>query len=170
MNFFLLLIILCMGGGGYYEYTLLQQQLTDLDSKVVDLEAKNKQLQDDNAKLSKGVPDQSAATATTTTPAAVVPGGAAPLPGTPAPAKPAVLSNLLGTITTLDGKTYQNCRLLKVDADGIVVNHSEGILKIAYGLLPPDLKTRFNYDAAAGPNLPDDQIQKFEAMRQAAGD
>jgi hypothetical protein len=167
MNFFLLLIILCMGGGGYYEYTLLQQQLTDLDSKVVDLETKNKELQDDKDKLTKTVTDDEAkfASATSPTPApAAAPAAAAPA------AKAPVLSNLLGNITTLDGKSYQNCRLLKVDPDGIVVNHSDGILKINFGLLPPDMKTRFGYNPAAGPNLPDDMVVKMNQMQQAAGD
>jgi hypothetical protein len=77
-------------------------------------------------------------------------------------------TNTLGTITTLDGKTFQKCQLLKVDADGIVVNHSEGITKILYGLLPPELQKKFGYDPHQAAALTEAQIQFQEEQRKAA--
>ena len=74
----------------------------------------------------------------------------------------------MGTIATLDGKNYQNCKLLKVDADGITVDHTEGITKIAFGLLPPDLQKRFGYDPHQMTGLTATQVESLEAQRKAA--
>jgi hypothetical protein len=190
MNYFLLVLIVGLCGGGYYEYTLLeqksaadQQQITDLDGKVDALQSENKKLEDDKAQLTKSVADAQtetadltkqvqeaqsalakaqaqaqslqAATATSTTATTVA---AAPSPP----------SNNLGTITTLDGKTYQNCQLLKVQADSIVVNDADGITEIKFGLMSPDLQKRFGYDPHQAAALTEAQIEYQEEQRQAA--
>lgn len=176
MNYFLVLIIIGMGFGGYYEYGLMQQQQSDLDAKIVDLEAKNKQLEDDKAKLlAKGagapeptiVPNSSGGSLVT--PGEFGPGGGAPLPGSagPAPAPKATgPGNALGDIATTDGKTYQNCKLLKVDTDGIIISHADGILKLSYIILPGTLKSRFG---ASGAMITPEQAQALDQQRQAAG-
>jgi len=188
MNYFLLLIILGLGGGGYYEYTLLeqksaadQQQITDLSGKIDTLQSENKKLGDDKAQLTKSITDAQSqitdlksqiqkeqsdlAEAKQTVQTLQAEKAKATVAATPAAAPP---TNSLGTIATLDGKTFQNCQLLKVEADGIVVNHSEGITKIVYGLLPPEMQKRFGYDPHQAAALTEAQIQYQEEQRQAA--
>jgi hypothetical protein len=170
MNYFLILIIIALGAGGYYEYTTIQdldsankQKFDDLSAKIDALQAENKKIED---QLKSGASPLTPApsTPTTATAPATPAASAAPKPGPP----PA--SNILGNIATSDGKTYLSCRLLKVEADGIVINHSEGIIKLAYALLSPDLQRRFGYDMKQSLTLPPDQVQIDEQQRQAAGD
>ena len=52
--------------------------------------------------------------------------------------------------------------------EGIVVNDSEGIMEIMYGLMPPDLQKRFGYDPHQAATLTDAQIEYQEEKRQAA--
>jgi hypothetical protein len=186
MNYFLLLLLVGVCCGGYYEYTVLQQnsiadqqQITDLGTKIDALKADNKKLEDDKDQLTKGAADAQTTIADLTKqiqdakvalvqakPQVVAPPNANP-PG--ATATPSTLpGNNLGTITTLDGKTFKNCQLLKVDADGIVVNHSEGIMKILFGLMPPDLQKRFGYDPHQAAALTEAQIEYQEEQRKAA--
>lgn len=163
MNYFLILIILCLGGGGYYEYTTMQQQLSDQDTQI-------QKLQSDNADLKRKL--EAAATAPATTNAAAsaepaAPGATPASSGTPAPG----WSNVLGTITTADGKTYQNCHLMKVKPAAIVVQTSDGMItEIGYLVMPAPLQQKFGYDPKAGANLPDDVVQADEGLRQASKD
>jgi hypothetical protein len=186
MNYFLLLILLGVCGGGYYEYTVLQQnsiadqqQITDLGTKIDALKAENKKLDDDKTQLAKSATDaqttiadltkqiQDAKVALAQAKAqAVAPSKATPPAATATPSTPP--GNNLGTITTLDGKTFKNCQLLKVDADGIVVNYPEGITKILFGLMPPDLQKRFGYDPHQAAALTAAQIEYQEEQRKAA--
>jgi hypothetical protein len=76
--------------------------------------------------------------------------------------------NNLGTITTLDGKTFQNCQLLGVKADRIVINYAGGITEILYGLMSPELQKRFGYDPHQAAGLTEAQIQFQEEQRKAA--
>jgi hypothetical protein len=95
------------------------------------------------AKLAAAVP---AAPATGTSGSGSVPGQ----PGSTSPfgsTTPAGDANNLGTITTADGKTFHDCQLLKVDKDGIIINHAEGITKILFGQLPPEMQKRFSAPA-----------------------
>ena len=76
-----------------------------------------------------------------------LPSPAAPAPvATTTPAQTASASKNLGTVTLLDGKSYPNSQVLKIEADGVVVNYTGGITKLYYNLMPPDLQKRFNYD------------------------
>jgi cell division protein FtsB len=184
MNYVWLFFMMILCAGGYYEYTVLEQKITtdeqqvsDLNTKLNALQSENKKLADDNGKLSKTANDAQAAvsdltgqlqsTQTALTQAQAKAQAAATVASS-AGAKPPQPGNKLGTITTLDGKTFQNCQLLKVKADGIVVNDSEGITEIQYAFLPPDLQKRFGYDIHVAPQLTDDQIQYQEQLRQAA--
>jgi len=188
MNYFLMLIIILLCGGGYYEYNQLQQkstgdqqQISDLSAKVDTLQAENKKLEDAQAQLTKNADDataqvtdltkqlQDAQTALTAAKAEGLKTKAAPpsattAAGSSSPVTPT--SNNLGTIATLDGKSYQNCQLLKVEADGIVINDTDGIIKLAFGLLPPPLQKRFAYDPHGPPTLTADQVDFLEAQRK----
>ena len=188
MNYFLLVIILGLCGGGYYEYTILeqnssadQQQITNLGAKIDALQSENKRLEDDKAQLTKSVADAQTETADLTKQVqeaqsalakaqaqALQSATAATMAATTVAATPSRPSNNLGTIATLDGKTYQNCQLLKVQADGIVVNDADGITEIRFGLMPPDLQKRFGYDPHQAATLTDAQVQYQEEQRAAA--
>jgi hypothetical protein len=187
MNYFLLMIIVGLCGGGYYEYTTLeqksaadQQQITDLGGKVDTLQSENKALEDDKAQLTKSVADakaeladltkqvQAAQSALAEAQAQALQAAKAAMPATTAAAASSRPTNNLGTIVTLDGKTFQNCQLLKVQADGIVVNDADGITEIRFGLMPPDLQKRFGYDPHQAANLTEAQIEYQEEQRQAA--
>jgi hypothetical protein len=188
MNYFLLLVILGVCGGGYYEYTTLeqksagdQQQITDLGTKIDTLQAGNTKLENDKTQLTQSVADaetkiadltkqiQDAQSTLAKAKAAALQAPKTTTAATTTPPKPTNSSpNNLGTIATLDGKTYQNCQLLKVKADGIVINDSDGITEIMYGLMPPDLQKRFGYDPHQATALTDAQIEYQEEQRQAA--
>lgn len=185
MNYFLLLIILGVCGGGYYEYTTLQQksaadqqQITDLGTKIDALQADNKKLEDDKTQLTKSATDAQTIIADLTkqiqeAKAALVQAKpqVSPTPNTNSPGTTPALStpsgNNLGTIATLDGKTFQNCQLLKIKATGIVINDSTGITEIPFGLLPLDLQKKFGYDPHQAAALTEAQIQYQEEQRKA---
>ena len=134
----LLIIVLLVCAGAYYDHAILQKAAQD------DKAANQKQI--DDAKK------QALAEASK------------PAPPPPPPTSP----NDLGTIATLDGKTYQKCELLKVETDGITINHSAGIIKILYGLLPLDLQKKFGYDPHVTTALTPDQALSLENQRKAA--
>ena len=62
-----------------------------------------------------------------------------------------------GDLTTLDGKTYRNITVTRVEADGLVVTHTEGGCKIDFLNLPEDVRKKYSYDPA-----------KAEAAKKAA--
>jgi len=84
------------------------------------------------------------------------------------PATAATSSNNLGTIATLDGKTFPNSELLKVDPNGITIKCTSGITKVGFFALPPELQKRFGFDPKNGAALTDAQIEQYEAQRKAA--
>jgi hypothetical protein len=143
MNYFLLLVVLVLGAVGYYEYTNLEQEnatddqeIVDLKGKIDNLEKENKTLDADKAQLAKDMSTAEAEVSNLTGEAKALTATPQTNSGTPAAPKPNLPpSNNLGTITTLDQKTYQNCQLLKVEAEDIVISYSDGITQIAYTLM-----------------------------------
>jgi hypothetical protein len=174
MNYVLVIVILIICYGSYCEIKseqdknlAAQQQLSDLGDKLNKLQDENKNLQKNLNAAQLQVADL-----TTQIQSGMGTGGAiqswAKANSTPAAPAINVPSNTLGTIATLDGKTYQNCQLLKVEQDGIVISDSTGITKITFVVLPADLQKRFGYDPAQITGLTPDQIQADENKRQAA--
>ena len=53
------------------------------------------------------------------------------------------------TWTTLDGTTYQNVVVTKVEPDTVSITHSLGVAHISMATLPPDLQKQLNYDPEA---------------------
>jgi hypothetical protein len=49
-------------------------------------------------------------------------------------------------ITTLNGRTYTNCILRRVDPDGITVRHSKGLAKLLFTELPEEMRGKYGYD------------------------
>ena len=184
MNYFLILIMLGLCGGGYYEITANQkqiagdqQQIADLQGKLDSITAADQKLEADNAQLKKSSTEaqtevadltQQVQTAQTALAEARQPAARVSAPSTPAAPVAVAPSNNLGNLTTLDGKSYLNCMLLKVEPDGIVVNDSTGITQVPFGLMPPDLQKRFGFDSHVAPALTDDQVEALEAKRKAA--
>ena len=64
-------------------------------------------------------------------------------PSAMAPPKP---GDDLGTITTVDGKTYAGAKLATSEPDGITIIYSDGGAKILLQNLPADLQKRFGLD------------------------
>ena len=48
-------------------------------------------------------------------------------------------------ITTESGITYQDCKITRVEPNGISVSHAKGIAKIPFTDLPEEFRTRYNY-------------------------
>jgi small-conductance mechanosensitive channel len=186
MKYFLLVIIFGLCAGGYFEYTVLQkqleadsQQIAGQSEKIDALQAENKKVEEDKTELTKSVADaqaqiadltkqvQDAQTALAAAKAAAV-ASASSKPKTAAPVAPPRPTNDLGTITSLDGKSYQNCHLLRVKTDGIVVSDTGGITELSFVVLSADLQKKFNYDPHQAVFLTDAQVQTLEAQRKAA--
>jgi hypothetical protein len=185
MNYFLLLLILFLCGGGYYEYTVWQTQdaqdvqlaKLDLQRRIDQLQAANTKLEADKADLAKNlkvdadsITDLTAQVQAVQTKLAAAEAAASGKPAVApaAPSAPAPLSNDLGTIVTLEGKTLPNSQLLKVDPHGITVNSAVGITQVPFTSLPPELQKRFGFDPQSGADLTDAQVQTLEAQREAA--
>jgi hypothetical protein len=195
MNYLLIaLLVVGLVGGGYYEYTSLQDESIDYQHKISEqrdriehLEEQNKQYEDDKTLITRNKWDEAQAKITDLTKqlkaaqdglaaekkqeadAAAVAAAAAATDTNQAPAAPPPPpppSNKLGTITLTDGKTYHDCRLLKVDPDGIVVNHSDGIIKILYAMMSPELQKRFTYDPKQSATLTQEQVDLLEIARK----
>lgn len=192
MKWFLVLVILLMGGGGYFEYQNLQDALTsdqkqigELKSKLQDETSADQQSADSLAQLKKSLADAQAksdslaaqlqaakaaapSAATSTTPGLASSSSSLPpaMPGI-APTPASALITKLGTIATVDGKTYSNCQLLKVRSDDIVISDSDGITQVAYNVLPAAMQKLFGYDPKLG-TLSDTQVESLEQQREAA--
>ncbi len=51
-----------------------------------------------------------------------------------------------GTITTLNGKSFYECRVMRVYPDGVSFTHRNGAAKIAFKELPANLRSEFRYN------------------------
>jgi hypothetical protein len=182
MNYFFIVIILALGAGGYYEYTTLQQEiiadqqnLTDLHTKIDTLQADNQKLQANQAQLTKGASDAQAQVADLTKQLQSRQSSQTQAPGLPAttsvPGSTGGVTSTglpdMTTITTLDGKTYTGCKLLKIKDNGIVISHAGGITEIAFALMPPTLQKTFGYDPHQAAAQTQAQLD-FQAQQQKA--
>ena len=139
MNYFLFLIIIVTWLRRILRiYQTMLQQQSDLNAKIETLQTDNKKLEDDNAQLTKSVSDAQAKvadltkqiqTTTTFTEARQQALQTANASGAAITVSPSSSNNNLGTITTLDGKTFPNCQLLKIKANCIAVKDSDGALR-----------------------------------------
>lgn len=163
MNYFLLLLIMGICGGTYYEISDLQSKsaadhrtISDQETKISELQTENKKLESDNALLTVSEKNAETALAEAKKQATQVL-AANPVPPSAttkdqaAPVSPGSPSAVKKTIKTMDGKTYADCQVLKVDTDGVVVNYSGGITKILFVLMAPDVQKEFGYDATKPP-------------------
>jgi hypothetical protein len=63
---------------------------------------------------------------------------------------------------------YKNCKMLKVEADGITISHSLGVAKILFTDLPPDMRKTYGYDPEAAKKALADEAAKNAASDAAA--
>lgn len=71
-------------------------------------------------------------------------------------------------ITTLRGKTYRRCEIVRVHPDGVSFTHADGAAKILFTDLPKSWRTRFGYDpekAAAYETEVNERRKKITAAR-----
>lgn len=190
MNYFLLLVIVGVCGGSYYMYTNDQEQIASLQQEIAGLKGHGSvQAVAPAATLATVTPLATVAPLSTTPAPASAPATVAPVTTTaPLPvttvapvvggpghsdaidsaanaAVAAANGSSIGTITTLDHKTYTNCKVLKVEKDGVTFNHDEGITKILYPMMPPDLQKQFGYTPEAAVAETEAEIR---ARQQAA--
>ena len=64
-------------------------------------------------------------------------------------------------LTTLSGKKYLGVTVTRVEGDAIAISHADGIVRVSFADLPPELRTKYGYD----PNKAAAAIaQRAEAM------
>jgi hypothetical protein len=81
----------------------------------------------------------------------------------------------LPDVKTTDGREFKNVSVTKVEPDGITVMTNDGVEKILFPVLPPDIQKKFNYDpqkaaiyAAAAKARTDATEQSKLALQQRA--
>ena len=159
MNMLLVCLLIAAGGAAYFETTYQQQtadgfqeQESAWQSEDDSLRGENKQLILSKKELEKDI-DTTTAEIANLTGHGKTTDTSAPAPAvvttTPAPA-PMPATTSLGTISTVDGQRYENCQLLKVEADGITFSHAQGITKVMYSNLPSDKQALFEVDPTTG--------------------
>ncbi len=179
MNPFLLALVLLAAGAAYYEFNWQEQsnqgfqsQIQNWESQLAQLKAENKKLTAQKASLSQQVETarasyfQPANNGGTTS----APGQPGPTPVLPPPTGNTPFEDL-GTFTTITGKTYQDSKLLKIEATDIVISCTDGITQVNYAIMPPDLQKKFGWDPQKMGEVNDATIryqQQVEAAREAA--
>ncbi|WP_397382324.1 hypothetical protein [Prosthecobacter sp.] len=73
-----------------------------------------------------------------------------------------------GTITTRDGRSFYECRVLHIYPDGVSFAHKNGAAKIPFAELPENLRSEFRYDPKAETEYQKEQaaLRKAEQERQ----
>lgn len=75
---------------------------------------------------------------------------------------------IYGTITTRDGRSFYECRVLHIYPDGVSFSHKNGAAKISFAELPENLRSEFRYDPKAETEYQKEQaaLRKAEQERQ----
>ncbi len=73
-----------------------------------------------------------------------------------------------GTITTREGKSFYECKVMHIYPDGVSFTHRDGAAKIPFADLPENLRTEFRYDPKAEAEYQKEQaaLRKAEQERQ----
>jgi hypothetical protein len=130
-----------------------QAQMTDLRSQLETLKATIEQEKTDAAQAATDATEARAAADKTTKEVEAL-------------LHPPMPTNDLGTIVTVDRKTYQNCGLMKVQANGVIISSAQGTVQIFFPFLPAELQGRFGYDPAKPGDLSVSQVNYQESIRQ----
>lgn len=73
----------------------------------------------------------------------------------------AVASEMVGTITTLRGRSYHECRISQVHPDGVSFFHAKGAAKVLFSDLPEPLRKKFGHNPERA-----EAFQREQATRQ----
>ena len=77
-------------------------------------------------------------------------------------------------LSTVAGKTYHQCRVLKIELDGVSFKHANGIAKVLFKDLTPQWRNHFGYDAdkakAHEVKLKEDKAKAREAAAKRAAE
>jgi hypothetical protein len=69
-------------------------------------------------------------------------------------------------ITTLDGKTYKEAQVTGVEADGVHITFRDGVVKVPFDQLPPELQRQYGYNPAKTTGIAG---KLTETVKQVAG-
>jgi hypothetical protein len=72
------------------------------------------------------------------------------------------------TWTTLDGNTYQNVVVTKIEPDTVSIMHSQGVAHISIDMLPLDIQKKLNYDPVAFAESQREQAHPYYTMATLA--
>gem|GEM_PF-4248845 len=70
-------------------------------------------------------------------------------------------------LVTRSGVTYKNITVIRAETDGIVINHTAGIAKVAFDDLPESLQRQYNYDPVKAAETRRQQAEAQAARRAA---
>jgi NADH dehydrogenase/NADH:ubiquinone oxidoreductase subunit G len=68
--------------------------------------------------------------------------------------------------TTINGKTYKDATVTRVEPDGIVVQTKSGVTKLYFTELPKDVKERFHYDSEKAASYSAEQAANYVAYQK----
>jgi small-conductance mechanosensitive channel len=183
---FLIIVIVTLGAGGYYQYNVMEkveedqaakisanlQQIHNLGAEIDKLTSEKKALEDTKIQQAKRLDDANAIISDLNKHLQAVQSDLADTQQQLAAEKakpPPPQTDELGTITTPNGKSYFNCVLLRVDPDGIVVSHTNGIVKILYGWLSSDFQVRFGYNLLPDAAKVEAEVKAQEEQQNKTG-
>jgi hypothetical protein len=175
MNYLLFVVILGLCAGAYYTHAQDQQTIANLQAELDRVGTKGAETAAsptlDRTEPAPAASQEASAAPAMTSPSAAPGHQAAPvvdshpqvmaivpdnthstaIDSAAQAAQAAASSTDLGTITTLDNHTYTNCKVVKVDPDGVIFNDDTGITKIEYPMMTADLQKKFGYAAPSSP-------------------
>ena len=71
------------------------------------------------------------------------------------------------TIETAQGKTYERCKIMKRDPDGVSFSHSKGVAKVLFSDLSEPMRNALGYDAFKADAYEKEQAEARKAAVQA---
>ncbi len=72
---------------------------------------------------------------------------------------------MIDLVTTTSGKVYQNCRIFKIDPDGVLFAHSLGSAKILYRDMSDSVRQQLGYDSTKAAEYAADILAKQKKLR-----
>ncbi len=85
---------------------------------------------------------------------------------TPMISEGATNGEMIGFVTTNSGKVYQNCRIFKLDPDGVFFAHSFGCAKVLYNDMPDAVKHQLGYDSVKAADYSAGIIAKQKKLKE----
>lgn len=73
---------------------------------------------------------------------------------------------MIDLVSTNSGKVYQNCRIFKIDPDGVLFAHSLGSAKVLYRDLSDNVRRQLGYDQTKAADYAADLLAKQKKQRE----